>query len=130
MNDTPSTRSFLFRAAFQTIGFVLVWRALDAIWWHGRETLAWAIAVGSALATIDMAGRYRRSAWRKAVAPVHAFGAATAGLAILLTAFLQTPSRESVNIWLRAGGAVLLGAAPAYVMALSARELWRRRTDG
>lgn len=130
MKDAPSTGSFLFRAASGALIFILAWMVIEAIWSPRRETLAPKIVAGCSFAVVDMARRYRLPAWRKAVAPVHAFGAAAADLAILLAAFVRTPDPWPASIWWRVGAVVLLGVAPAYVMVLSARELWRRRTDG
>ena len=131
MTDSPSTRSLLLRGASKSVGFVLVWIVLDAAWFHGRETLAWAVTVGCILGLLDMAWLYRHAAWRKAAAPVHVFGAAAVGLAIVAAANAREVHQEPPgSTWWRIAGGVVLFAAPAFLLIQSARELWRRQVAG
>jgi hypothetical protein len=119
------------RGALQAFGFVLVWWFLDGILFHGRETVEWAITIGTIMGLVDMAWLYRHRAWRAAVEPVHAFGSASAGLGMIVTVNIPIASTiattGSVSLVWRIVAAIMFFGAPLFIMVMSAREMWLRR---
>ena len=128
MRDTPSTKSFVIHGAFKVVGFVVVYIVLDETLVHRRQPITWAITIGFVTGMIDMAWLYRLAAWRRAVAPVHAFGSASVGLAIVVAANAGIAVDGKPDVGCRIAAGMLFLAAPLYIMVESARELWTRRS--